>query len=71
MKSVIDSIRKSISCYIVKGDDEMIFISTMERKDKFKTYRQIIIFFIILEMLGILFNGGIQQISTLSSVHPP
>lgn len=39
----------------------MIFIAGMNEKDKFKTYRQILLFLIFFELLGILENGCVQQ----------
>jgi len=40
----------------------MIFIAGMGEKGKFKTYRQILLFFILFELLGFFYNGCIQQI---------
>lgn len=47
---------------VTKGWMGMIFIAGMSEKEKFKTYRQILLFFILFELLGFLYNGCIQQI---------
>lgn len=40
----------------------VIIIAGMSEKEKFKTYRQILLFFILFELLGVFYNGCIQQI---------
>lgn len=45
-----------------KGELKVIFIAGMGEKGKFRTYRQILLFFILFELLGFFYNGCIQQI---------